>query len=230
MEILNHSHQRGPFQAAVFDFDGTLSLLRDGWQKIMTAMMVEELGPLAGMDIWTMIAETTGMQTIHQMKWLAAQKSGISAGTYKARFLAMLEHEVKLRMTKKSPREYLLPGSHEVLAKLNAAGAHCYLASGTDTEAVVREATWLGINGYFRGIYGAEGTSTDCPKKRLFQALADRRAKTVAFGDGKVEIREAKAIGALAVGIVRDGNRQRLVDAGADILTQDFKREMQFLG
>jgi len=231
IEVLNPRHPRGPFGSAVFDFDGTLSTLRDGWQEIMAMMMVKELGPGSGSEVHEMIAETTGTQTIHQMMWLAGKKAdGTSPGVYKARFLDLLEREVKTRMVRKPPRGYLLPGSHEVLARLNAAGVHCYLASGTDTEAVVREATWLGINGYFRGIYGAEGSSTACPKKRVFQSLAERQSAIVAFGDGKVEIREAAAVGALAVGIVRDGNRQRLVDAGAHILIEDFARDLVFLG
>lgn len=230
IEVLDPRHPRGPFSAAVFDFDGTLSTLRDGWDRIMASMMEAEVGPDRAAEIAGMIAESTGVQTIHQMKWLAEQNGdGTSPGTYKARFLALLEREVKHRMLQKAPREYLLPGSHEVLARLNAAGVHCYLASGTDTEAVVREATWLGINGYFRGIYGAEGSSLDCAKKRVFQSLAGRGASIVAFGDGKVEMREARAVGALAVGIHRGGNRQRLVDAGAHILIEDFNRQLVFL-
>ena len=32
---------RGQIQHAVFDFDGTLSMVRDGWQDIMVPMMVD---------------------------------------------------------------------------------------------------------------------------------------------------------------------------------------------
>src|SRR6266550_1461935 len=43
LEIINPAHPRGPFRCAVFDFDGTLSLLRGNWQGIMVPMMVETL-------------------------------------------------------------------------------------------------------------------------------------------------------------------------------------------
>src|SRR5436305_10665592 len=43
LEIVNPSHLRGPFRCAVFDFDGTLSLLRGNWQGLMVPMMVETL-------------------------------------------------------------------------------------------------------------------------------------------------------------------------------------------
>ncbi|MCX6064519.1 MAG: hypothetical protein NT121_02015 [Chloroflexi bacterium] len=33
----------GNFKFALFDFDGTISLIREGWQKIMIPMMVELL-------------------------------------------------------------------------------------------------------------------------------------------------------------------------------------------
>ena len=43
IEIVNPHHPRGPFRAAIFDFDGTLSLLRRNWQDVMIPMMVDEL-------------------------------------------------------------------------------------------------------------------------------------------------------------------------------------------
>src|SRR5215213_10223995 len=42
-EVLNPHVRRGPFRAALFDFDGTLSLIREGWPRVMVGMMVEIL-------------------------------------------------------------------------------------------------------------------------------------------------------------------------------------------
>lgn len=42
IQILN-SPQRGRIRHAVFDFDGTISLIRDGWQDVMVPQHVEEL-------------------------------------------------------------------------------------------------------------------------------------------------------------------------------------------
>ena len=41
LEIVNPDHPRGPFRCVVFDFDGTLSLLRGNWQGLMIPLMVE---------------------------------------------------------------------------------------------------------------------------------------------------------------------------------------------
>ena len=40
IEIVNQSIPRGHVRHALFDFDGTLSLIREGWQGVMIPMMV----------------------------------------------------------------------------------------------------------------------------------------------------------------------------------------------
>jgi hypothetical protein len=43
LEILRPNPAPGRLRFAVFDFDGTLSLLRTGWQRVMADLMVEAL-------------------------------------------------------------------------------------------------------------------------------------------------------------------------------------------
>ena len=43
IEIVNPDLQRGRIKFAIFDFDGTISLIREGWQQIMIPMMVDIL-------------------------------------------------------------------------------------------------------------------------------------------------------------------------------------------
>src|SRR5205085_6733359 len=43
IEVVRPDLPRGRFRAALFDFDGTLSLLREGWPAVMTRLMLEEL-------------------------------------------------------------------------------------------------------------------------------------------------------------------------------------------
>jgi len=43
IEIINDSVEYGEIQPAIFDFDGTISLIREGWQSVMIHMMVEVL-------------------------------------------------------------------------------------------------------------------------------------------------------------------------------------------
>src|SRR3546814_1496076 len=68
-------------QAVVFDFDGTLSTLRAGWEEVMTPFMKAEMTggrPLSAEEetkldeaIASYIDQSTGIQTIYQMQWLA---------------------------------------------------------------------------------------------------------------------------------------------------------------
>src|SRR5208283_2688625 len=62
----------------LFDFDGTLSLIREGWPAVMTPMFVEMLPPLPGESeeerrklCLDDIMRLTGKQTIYQMIQLA---------------------------------------------------------------------------------------------------------------------------------------------------------------
>ena len=48
IEIVRADSPRGRFRAGVFDFDGTLSLLREGWPAVMTELMSRELHRTAG--------------------------------------------------------------------------------------------------------------------------------------------------------------------------------------
>ena len=73
--------ERGRMQFALFDFDGTISLIREGWQQVMIPMMVELLsatgteetaGELEGI-VSEYVTRLTGKQTIYQMIELAEQ-------------------------------------------------------------------------------------------------------------------------------------------------------------
>ena len=41
----------GAFRYAVLDFDGTLSLIRQGWQEIMTPYFTDELCAFTGLEV-----------------------------------------------------------------------------------------------------------------------------------------------------------------------------------
>src|SRR6476659_4088895 len=62
----------------LFDFDGTLSLIRQGWPEVMVPMFVEALPPQAGDTdealrqlVTDDIMRLNGKQTIYQMMQLA---------------------------------------------------------------------------------------------------------------------------------------------------------------
>ena len=75
IEIINDV-PRGRIKHALFDFDGTISTLREGWERIMAPVCVEMIcgdtppTPEIEAKVEKMIDETTGIQTIFQMERL----------------------------------------------------------------------------------------------------------------------------------------------------------------
>ena len=43
LEIIRNDTKRGNFKSALFDFDGTLSLIREGWRDVMIPYFVDVL-------------------------------------------------------------------------------------------------------------------------------------------------------------------------------------------
>ena len=78
----------GRFRHAVLDFDGTLSVIREGWERVMVPLMVEMIvGTEGDADgavrrlVERYVDESTGVQTILQMEWLAktvAERRGVA--------------------------------------------------------------------------------------------------------------------------------------------------------
>src|ERR1043166_8003862 len=115
-------------RVALFDFDGTISVIRSGWMEIMIPMMVEILLNLktgeSEEDLRAIVEEfvgrLTGKQTMYQMIALA-QEIEKRGGTpldpleYKKRYLELLNERIRdtideLRQERCAPEKYLVPG------------------------------------------------------------------------------------------------------------------------
>src|ERR1041385_6599129 len=78
--LRNGAHSRP--RVVLFDFDGTLGLMRAGWMPLMLDMMMETLAPLANghgpsaralrNEAEEYVARFTGKDTVHQMAAFAA--------------------------------------------------------------------------------------------------------------------------------------------------------------
>src|SRR5438477_573384 len=103
IEEANKEACRGCFKFALFDFDGTLSLIREGWQAVMVPYFVEELLRIPGREspaeiesvVSHFVEHLTGKQTIYQC-------------------FKLCEEIDKRGGTPKDPLEY----KHEYLARL----------------------------------------------------------------------------------------------------------------
>ena len=81
IEVVRGDFPRGDFRAAIFDFDGTLSLLRQNWQDVMIPMMVDILAATGTSEsreqlhahVEDFVMRLNGRQTIYQMIRLAEE-------------------------------------------------------------------------------------------------------------------------------------------------------------
>ncbi|MBI5302532.1 MAG: HAD family hydrolase [Chloroflexi bacterium] len=230
MEIINNRSARAPIRVAIFDFDGTLSLLRSGWTQIMHALMFDELSrtprheDAAALDgfITDLIYSTSGQQTIYQMIRLAeeVEKRGGAPDTpqaYLQNFSEQLVARVNARIIAiesgaNTPADWLIPGTLEFLQALAARGITCYIVSGTGENFVRDEAALLGIAPYFAGIFGAHADYKNHSKKIVIGKLVAQHAlqpgELVTFGDGAPEIADTKAVGGVAIGLATDEEKR----------------------
>jgi len=225
IEIVHSGVPVGHIRYALFDFDGTLSLIRAGWQDIMTSMMVEILkGTPKGQDksqeeIKTLVTDfvtvLTGKQTIYQMIRLGKEvkcRGGkrLDPIEYKRIYHKRLWGSIKgryeaLQAGRVNPDELMIPGSRGVLEALQNRGILCYLASGTDEVYVLDEARSLQVDQYFSGIYGALDNWKLFSKRMVIERIIEEHhlqgEEFVSFGDGFVEVEETKSVGGTAVGV-----------------------------
>ena len=207
---------------ALFDFDGTISLIRQGWQDIMIPYFVEVLKETGTgesdetlLTIVTDFVDTlTGKQTIYQCIQLdeeVVKRGGPHRDplVYKHEYLRRLELRIESRKAAleqgADPEEHLVPGIKPFIAALQERGIRCYLASGTDEKDVLYEAKLLGLEGTFEGgIHGAHDHMLSCSKELVIQDMLEREGiqpnQLVSFGDGYVEVELVANLGGLAIG------------------------------
>ncbi len=234
-EIINPSIPRGMVKFAIFDFDGTISLIREGWQQIMIPMMVKILMQTPNHEsesdieqvVRTYVANTTGKQTIYQMIRLAEEieKRGGSPEeplVYKNLYHDLLMERIVnrlqgLREGRIPPVEMVVPGALEAVKRIHNAGIACFLASGTDEKYVLDEAALLGLPPYFAGIYGAQDDYRNFSKRMVIQRIIRENhlqgPELIAFGDGYVEIEDTKTAGGIAIGLATDEANRSGIDA-----------------
>ena len=210
----------------LFDFDGTLSLIRQGWSEVMIAMFVEVLPPFGGETAEELraianddIMSLNGKQTIYQMIRLTErirERGGVPHEPlrYKHEYLRRLDERIRdrldgLRNGAVRRDDLLVYGARAMLERLAAAGMTLFLASGTDEVFVKREAKLLDVDRYFgERIYGAVDAYQTFSKKMVIERILREHAipgeQLLAFGDGFVEIQNTKDVGGVAVAVASD--------------------------
>jgi len=208
IEIVNKWEVKPQIKHAIFDHDGTISTLREGWELIMGPMMIkailgdkfleadESLYQKVKARSDEFIDKTTGIQTLVQMKGLielirefgcVPEDKILDEFGYKQIYNDELLIMVKVREEKflkgeLSLEDFTLKNAVPFLQKLHDAGVKLYLASGTDETDVKSEARVLGYDHLFEGrIYGAVGDITKEAKKIVLDRILDSIGES-AFG------------------------------------------------
>ncbi len=237
IEIVREPDRAEAPRHVLFDFDGTLSLIREGWPEVMVPMMVEILLETGTAEsegelrrkAHTFVMELNGKQTIYQMIRLAREVAARGGKpldplaykhAYHERLMARIRHRRDaLESGRTDPRDMLVPCSYEILDALRERGVSLYLASGTDEKYVLEEARLLGLDKWFgRHIYGAIDDYARYSKAMVIERLLRENkvdgTRLAGFGDGYVEIENIKAVHGLAVAVAsneseRDGSVDR---------------------
>ncbi|MEI7732372.1 MAG: HAD family hydrolase [Verrucomicrobiota bacterium] len=226
IELMPGFKPRPQITHVIFDFDGTLSLIREGWPEVMVPMFVEMTPRRAGETeaelrqmLYDDIMRLNGKQTIYQMIQLAErikERGGVPREPlwYKHEYLRRLEERIRQRVDGLAsraitPDQFLLHGSRALLEQLVQRGLKLYLASGTDEMFVLRESKLLDVDRYFGPhIYGALDNYQSFSKKMVIERILRENnipgERLLAFGDGYVEIENTKEVGGLAVAVASD--------------------------
>ena len=227
LESLRPGSSAREARVALFDFDGTVSLIRSGWVDVMVPMMVGFLLELktgeSKADLRAMVADfvgrLTGRQTMYQMIELGRQIE-LRGGTpldplaykriYYERLTGLIEDRLAgLREGRIGPDQMMVPGARRLLEALEERGMEMYLASGTDQPYMREEARLLGVDRYFPDrVFGALDDYKSFSKKILIERLISGSRfggdQFLGFGDGYVEIQNVKEVGGVAVGVATD--------------------------
>jgi phosphoglycolate phosphatase len=219
--------QRGTIRSVLFDFDGTLSLIREGWQEVMISFMTEILLELDAScppedlrrHVNEYVTRLTGKQTIYQMIQLT-EEVRLRGGqpedplVYKHRYHDRLWQRIQERIEglqsgKYRPPDWLVSGSVDLLNNLRNRGIRMFLASGTDEAFVKQEVDLLALTPFFDGrVYGAQDQHRLFSKRMVIQRVLTegnlKDSEFVAFGDGYVEIENTREVGGVAVGVATD--------------------------
>ncbi|MEM9672683.1 MAG: PfkB family carbohydrate kinase [Bacteroidota bacterium] len=233
IEIVEDYSPKVTTKYVMMDHDGTISVLREGWESLMQPLMLRSIAGEAlpnlsqkakkelSEKIDQLISQTTGAPTIVQMEGLVdlVHREGYialpeikSAEDYKQQFLELLNEKVaertgRFQRGELNTDDLTIKSVLPFLQQLTKASVELYLASGTDEANVVEEANTLGYASWFGGIHGARPNGESAKRKVLRYLLNEQDAKPeeiVVIGDGPSEIREGRKVGALCIGIASD--------------------------
>jgi rfaE bifunctional protein kinase chain/domain len=197
-EIINKWPDKLKITHAIFDLDGTISTLRQGWEEVMNPVMMKAVMGDAYLSadesvyqkvqkrILDFIDKTTGIQTIEQMKGLVeiVREFGLVPNNkildefkykeiYRKGLLELVEKRLKKYQNKElSVEDFTIKNAVPFIKRMHDAGIKLYLASGTDEQDVINEVKEMGYADLFeKRIYGSVGDVNKDAKKMVLERI-----------------------------------------------------------
>ncbi len=200
IEIINGLSGNTSIRHAIFDNDGTVSTMRQGWEQIMAPMMIRAILGIKYMEadesllnkvkarVDELIDKTTGIQTLMQMKILIRliidfgfipgdqilDESGYKE-IYNNDLMQMVkQREEKLQKGELQVEDLTIKNAVPFMKRLYDKGIKLYLTSGTDEADVRHESNVLGYDSLFEGrIYGSVGDINKEAKRIVLDRILD---------------------------------------------------------
>jgi rfaE bifunctional protein kinase chain/domain len=198
VELCYESIPLGRIKHAVFDNDGTISTLRQGWEQIMAPVMIkavlgdqyetadESLYHKVRNRVLDYIDKSTGIQTIVQMEALVemVREFGVVGPDkildkfgykeiYNQHLMELVNKRIeKFKRGELNINDYTIKGALAFLKELRQRDIKLYLASGTDRQDVIAESEALGYAELFDGgIYGGLGDVNRYSKRMVIEKI-----------------------------------------------------------
>lgn len=248
IEIAAHFRPRPKLRHAIFDWDGTVSLIRGGWIEVMVDVGIDSFPSLDRALLHAEMLALNGRPCIHQM--VRISELILAAGgtphapeeyqrIYAERLASAAADRLRTLRGGGSPDAHTVPGAAGFLDALRARGITLSLVSGTPHPELIEEAALLNVAPHFGfRVHGPRDLADrDFTKRAAIHALVAEHQlasdELLLIGDGPVEMSEAKALGALAIGVASDEaspgsrrfdehKRRQLLECGAEIVVPDY--------
>jgi len=259
VEIVHADNLPRRIRAVLFDWDGTLSLLREGWAEIMTRQMLgilEDTGSRQSSNdreaaVESIVVGLNGRPSIVQMQAFAGLVHKSSGRTidpaccladYRDRLAKLARERYReIESGAVAPDAWAVPGARALLESLR--GTHpIVVISGTPLDHVRCEADLLRLTPLVNHWRAPNGDDPAFNKAQVIDGLLAEHgidgSQLLAFGDGVVETQEIKRVGGVAVAVashepprrgVNPTKRAQLIRAGADAIIGDFEQFANWL-
>ncbi|MDR0705761.1 MAG: HAD hydrolase-like protein, partial [Planctomycetaceae bacterium] len=222
----------------MFDFDGTVGLLRAGWHEVLLSFHTEVLRETPqGKEMETSsllklikgyIETNIGKPPVYQSYSLVEAVRNLGGEPrqadeyneiYSQRLTALCEpRREALRRREANPNDFIVAGTVRMLAMLRSRNIKIYLASGTEEHFILEDVKLLRIDNFFDGgIYGGQPDPEAFSKKIMVERILNENeienCELLGIGDGTTEITAVHNVGGFNIGVASDENGKPIIDS-----------------